>query len=296
MTNPKISIIIVTSQRYNDLERLLISIREQQYVDLEIIVVCMEIDEKLSELAIKYSADLYEDSGKGICYARNLGFSKSKGEIIVYFDDDVTLPTNYLVIVEKYLDIPGVSGFGGNPIIVDENGIPKKRGLITKIIDKIIWKISQVDMGTVYTESPIFVDALWGSNMAFKRKAIMDTGKFDESFYHPNLGEETDFTLRVTQRGHRLVFDPNICVLHFTNFTNRGLKRGQYEKLLFGMGDNASYWRVKNQRCGNLWLVYQIFVGLSWSIKTRNPRCLPSLFRGIRRGRYRGRKALNASV
>lgn len=112
-----ISIIIVTKNRSKELKDCLNSIQNQELLPQEIIVVdSSEISEKNS-MAIKYP-DLnivYLDHFYGgMTKARNFGFKRTKGDIIVYIDDDVILHNTYLKEINDYflnnLDVMAVTG------------------------------------------------------------------------------------------------------------------------------------------------------------------------------------------
>lgn len=89
--NPLVSVVIPTNDRPELLEDALHSIREQNYSNIEILIVDdASEDRKLNQsIADKFNAKyiyLSEKSYKGA--ACNIGVSLSKGEYICFFDDD----------------------------------------------------------------------------------------------------------------------------------------------------------------------------------------------------------------
>ena len=99
MENPDVSIIIPTIGR-NTLYPLIEKLLDQKVkFDYEIILIPqVELDkDKLNDKRIKIYP---EELGKGYAYYRNAGIQKSKGDIIVFIDDD-ELPqdNNWLEII-----------------------------------------------------------------------------------------------------------------------------------------------------------------------------------------------------
>ena len=91
--HPKVSIIIPTLGRetlYPLIENLL---KQEAAISSEIILIPQVKlkEELLQDERIKY---FYEPLGKGFAYYRNIGINESKGDILVFIDDD-ELPMNY---------------------------------------------------------------------------------------------------------------------------------------------------------------------------------------------------------
>ncbi|GAA4282080.1 glycosyltransferase family 2 protein [Gaetbulibacter aestuarii] len=90
----KVSVIIPTYQRSTFLIRAIESVLNQDYKDIEIIVVDDngkgKQQEKTRSIVEKYSAIklITYDKNKGGCYARNKGAEEATGEILMFLDDD----------------------------------------------------------------------------------------------------------------------------------------------------------------------------------------------------------------
>lgn len=102
------SIIIPTIGRKDELDRLLQSIVNQKYKNLEIIIVDQNKNNLIDDLVEKYENifKIYHEKVKfkGAAKARNYGFKKSSGEIILFSDDDSTLAPNVLKYVDDFLE------------------------------------------------------------------------------------------------------------------------------------------------------------------------------------------------
>jgi len=94
--NPKVSVVIPTYNRVEDLKKCLDSLREQSLKkgEFEIIIV----DDGSTDGTAEFGRSLFEKNSEHIhyCYqknkgpasARNLGVRHAKGEIIAFLDDD----------------------------------------------------------------------------------------------------------------------------------------------------------------------------------------------------------------
>ena len=96
----KISIIIPTCYRTKELQDCLISLKSQSVKPDEIIIIGDTNDKETEEFVFKsnfnYLNLIYLKSDGGTCKKRNMGIEKSKGEVIVFLDDDVILPKDYI--------------------------------------------------------------------------------------------------------------------------------------------------------------------------------------------------------
>jgi glycosyltransferase involved in cell wall biosynthesis/regulator of replication initiation timing len=85
-----VSVIVATRDRPNQLVRLLKSIRRQTYKRLEIIVVNDAHDSDVTDLAKRYFVNkVVQTRNVGAAAAFNRGFLSSKGEFVIFSDDDL---------------------------------------------------------------------------------------------------------------------------------------------------------------------------------------------------------------
>lgn len=106
----KVSVIIPFHYGIAFLEDCLISLREQNYRDLETILVCDHIEENIDVLVAEFGQDLnmsvyHLDETTGVAAARNLGLDKAQGEYIYFLDSDDYLYIDTLaLLVESTID------------------------------------------------------------------------------------------------------------------------------------------------------------------------------------------------
>ncbi|MCC7357421.1 glycosyltransferase [Candidatus Uhrbacteria bacterium] len=106
---PKISIVIPTKNEEKNLPSLLHSIKAQTLSDVEIIVADAHSTDQTRQIAESLGAKIIDGGMPG--YGRNQGARYATGDIIIFFDADVYLPTNKFLedciaeMERKHLDI-----------------------------------------------------------------------------------------------------------------------------------------------------------------------------------------------
>lgn len=115
MKTPKVSVVVCTYNGANKIKSLLDSLKKQTYKNLEIIVVDDGSTDTTSDIVKKYPFELIKhDKNRGLGDARNTGVRKSRGDIIVFTDDDCVADQNWIKeIVNCYQKSPKINAVGG---------------------------------------------------------------------------------------------------------------------------------------------------------------------------------------
>lgn len=220
----KVTLVIATINRYEEVDNLLKSIESLDYPknNIEIIIVDQNLKKDLTEIIKKYfSLDIkhIKSREKGLSKNRNLGIEKSTGEIICFPDDDCKFLKNTLKnVVEKFKKNPNIYAFLGK--IIDEKG--------EDCIRKWPVKSETINLKNFYLKNT--------SITLFKRNDIKNY--FDENFgVGSKYGacEDADFLYRILKRGLLVQYNPNIILFH-PNFKNRISKEKSYN---YGIGFGA---------------------------------------------------------
>ncbi|MFH1201763.1 MAG: glycosyltransferase [Candidatus Omnitrophota bacterium] len=181
--NPLVSVIIpsLDGYRQGNVPKLLEDLSKQSFQDFEVHVV------------------------KGISpcsKAHNVGAKLAKGEILVFFDDDVRLGTEKVVenlikplIEDKTIGITGASQL-----------IPPDSNEFQKHCVKILYR-SQFPIVNKITET----DMVTHAGMAILKKLYLELGGENGNLIR---GDDPEFRYRVRQSGHRIVVVPNTWVFH----------------------------------------------------------------------------------
>lgn len=202
----KVSLVVATVGRVNELARLFGSLQGQTFRDFEIIVVDQNPDNRLENLVNEFGSEMaiqWVRSSRGLSRARNVGLKHADGDIIGFPDDDCWYRSDTLQRVveelERVRECDGVLG-----ALVDDTG---KRSMI-KGANKPTWIDAKSALWTAVS-CTIFV----------KRDAVMRIGGFDETLGVGagtpwGAGEETDFVIRLIKAGARIWYNSEIVVVH----------------------------------------------------------------------------------
>lgn len=232
--NFRISVIIPTKDREEELYKCLLSIANQSILPYEIIIVD---DGRLPPAYLKKAEYLFARFNVNFVYykkkerlpstarSKNLGAKLSIGDIIFYFDDDVILDRNYieeiLNVYKKYPKAAGVSG-----LIVN----PKRKSKLLNYI-KFFFGLASQKYGKIspagYNESiELFPDKItqidWMPTgcASYKRKIFLNF-LFDEEYYKAySLGEDLDLSYRISRK-HLLLVTPKAKLWHYPSKKSR---------------------------------------------------------------------------
>ncbi len=187
----KVSVVIASRDRPQLLGRLLASLRVQIETlagDGEIVVV----DDGSSppyDASLVHDALLVRTNGGGPARARNAGIARSRGEIVLFADDDVIVEPGWITAALSYLDRhPEYAGVTGDT--------------------------SSPTFDPIYEHS--VEDHVGGSfltcNSAYRRSALVAVGGFDRLFAHAH--EDRDLAFRVRDTVGPIGVEPAMRVTH----------------------------------------------------------------------------------
>lgn len=211
-----ISVIVTahTQERWNHTVKAVDSALTQTPPPLEVILV-VDHNPGLAQLAhseLSRVTVVENDGPRGASAARNTGVARSRGETVVFLDDDqAAVRSDWLRRLCRHLDNPAVVGVGGG--ITPEWPVARP----TWFPREFDWVV-----GTSYAGMPEAVTRIrnvWGGNTAIRRTAFEAVGGFRSGFGktgHVSRPEDTDLCLRVQRAlpaGHWL-YDPSAEVAH----------------------------------------------------------------------------------
>jgi glycosyltransferase involved in cell wall biosynthesis len=194
---PAVSVIVPAFNEEKFLGNCLLSLKEQDFKDFEIIVVDNNSTDKTREIAKKFGAILVSEKNQGVAFARNKGVKIAKGEILVFTDADTILPKNWLSrIKEEFEEDKELIAFGGS---CEFYSGPISARLASKFLLKPFLILDKFFSGGFN---------LMGCNMAIKREAFFKIGGFNEKL---KLNEDVEISYRLREIG-KVKFDPNFKV------------------------------------------------------------------------------------
>ena len=233
----KISVIIPTKDRTQDIVRCLGSISIQTVLPDEVVIVDSSDTEELKpafnpfdDLNIKYIHIKVDKKFKGSQQiASNIGLDNSIGDIFIFLDDDVILDKEYIKEIMHVFDnypMEKIGGVTGNMIII-KDGLFIKRffrfgmqllatmffitrsdkgkfqlsGMATAIPDGAVDKITECEF-------------LYGCNMAFRKDVIAEF-RFDENLniHGCCFGDDDDTAYRISRK-YQNIYTPFAKLIH----------------------------------------------------------------------------------
>ena len=196
MENVKVSTIITTYRRSQDLCRAVDSVLSQTIDSFEVIVVDdngigTEDGEKTAEVMKKYEGDdrviyLRHEVNRNGANARNTGINAARGKYIAFLDDDdAFLPERLRLMYEKMESL-------------DESYGACYSGYVKNMPNGVKQYSSEKSEGEVFVQvlsRALFIGT--GSNLFFSRKAMDDIGLFDASF---RRSQDLEYLARITKK------------------------------------------------------------------------------------------------
>jgi glycosyltransferase involved in cell wall biosynthesis len=200
-----ISLIVATLGRSTELDRLLSSLEDQTYRDLEVIVVDQNSDDRVALVLSRYPRLQIQRlcCEQGLSKARNVGLRIANGDIIAIPDDDCWYPGDLLESVVRWFSMNPESGLLSMALRTADNqpsgpNSPKASCWCTK---SNVWRCAV-------------------STAIFMRSSVCSAvGRFNENLgigapSEYQSGEETDYVLRALEHGFQMWYESSLIVHH----------------------------------------------------------------------------------
>ena len=224
MTQPAVSVIVVSKGRGKSLALTLTGLIRQLYAPYEIIVVADA--EGISTVKAMWLEDKVKAvpfADPNISLARNIGVSVAAGEVIAFLDDDAVPEPTWLTHLTAPFNDPQVSAVGG--YVIGRNGISFQ--WTARAIDYAAREVAldvEGDRPVALTPPRGQAVKTEGTNMAFRRSDLVQVGGFDPA-YHFYL-DDADLNMRLAKAGRVTAIAPLAQVHHaFAPSPRRGADR-----------------------------------------------------------------------
>lgn len=109
----KISVVIPVYNEEKYIVACLDSLKDQEVLADEIIVVDNNCTDKTVEIASKYNVKIVKQPIQGMIPARNMGFDNAMGDILVRCDSDSIAPRNWIKIIKENFEKDNLVGLFG---------------------------------------------------------------------------------------------------------------------------------------------------------------------------------------
>ncbi|MFD3437722.1 glycosyltransferase [Streptomyces sp. NPDC058685] len=236
---PRVSVVIATRERADQLARALDSLLVQDHPDFEIVVVdnapvtgaTQDLVEHKYAGRVRYA----RETVPGLAIAHNRGVAVAEGEVIAFTDDDVVADRRWL----SALTAP----FAADPGLGCTTGLilPAKLGTPAQILLESHGGFAKGFVPRTYdpadppADEPLFPFTAGsfgsGANMAFRASALRAIGGFDPATgtgTPARGGDDLYAFVSVLAAGHRLRYTPEALVWHHHRETWRDLTNQAY--------------------------------------------------------------------
>lgn len=214
-----VTVVLCTYNRCRDLANALESIAKSEMADSitwEILIVDNNSTDQTRDVVHGF-CDRYPqrvryvfEPKQGLSYARNAGIEHSRGNVLAFTDDDVTVQSKWLQNLTAALSKRDWAGVGGRTLPAQEFSPPP--WLPTWGASLIF---SYFDLG----DRPIELKKPpYGANMAFRRSIFAKYGGFridlGPTANDKVCSDDTEFGRRLMAAGERLGYEPTAIVHH----------------------------------------------------------------------------------
>lgn len=218
--NQLVSIIIVNFNGYYLLKDCIDSVLKNSYQNIEIIIADNgSTDDTITKLKHDFKKyltkikvlDLKKNLGPAL--ARNKAFEISKGEIIVFLDNDTKVNKDWIVNALPIFDKnPNIGVVQSKLLLMDQKNridyVGEYLGSLGFL--KSIAQYDEIDTGQ-YDKQTIILAAK-SAGMFIRRQAFIEAGMFDPDYFI--FMEETDLGWRAWLTGYQNIFCPSSIVYH----------------------------------------------------------------------------------
>ena len=245
----KCSVVVCSKGRPTELSKCLLTLKQQVFQDFNYKVV--ELD-------------------KPLAYCREYGACETKGEIIVWIDDDVDLPPNWLGNIVKVFDTKkDVVGVTGSTLVPEPYKCNRDIFRFFSLY-KLFNKSERPGYFSKWGAPSMFsnfskdyrgeVEYLECCNMALRRETFVRAGGFNLDYEKTSEWSEVDLAMRCKKFG-QLWFEPDCWLLH------KPTRAGAYKDRLDTSHRYRNYVRFSNKhlkQCWQLEVYKRLYRGYLW--------------------------------
>jgi glycogen(starch) synthase len=198
------SLVVNTIDRAEALRTLLRALEHQSYPQFEVIVVVGPTHDHTLDVLAEYAdrVQVLRCPTANLGQSRNIGLAAARGDIVAFIDDDAVPCVNWLAQLARLFADPYLAATGGSVYLVhpDVPVLQHRLGIASAMAEQVDVRVSWLDQIVPEGQSTWWVGRMMGTNMAFRRRALLDIGGFDEYFRW--VFDDTDVCLRLMAAGH----------------------------------------------------------------------------------------------
>jgi len=248
MSRFKVSVIIPTRNRPEMLKRLLDSINRagDPYYELIVVDGSVGVDRQRTENFVRdFGGEYIHEGRRGLSLARNIGIKNSRGEVLVFADDDFIVGKGWIRNLLIHFEDELVACCTGRMLpfrfdelsMLYERSLGFDRGVERRIfghedlrVAGLIDVLPRIGCKRLLERTPVPWAVGFGF-CSFRRSIFDEVGYFDETLGRgtDNLGgEDVDIFYRILKKGYRIVYEPKAIIYHDHRHTYEGILKDAY--------------------------------------------------------------------
>lgn len=239
----KVAFVILTKNSERTISECLREVMKlKDERDLEVIIVDGGSTDKTLDIIKEYqkimNIKLLHDHGKGLGYARDIGWREASADYVVMLDSDVLVNKDFIIEAIKLLENDGKLGAVSaklKPISLD-------KGWFGKFQEKNL----SIYLHHQHSPYPFEAIALHTACTIFKRKVLKEVGGFDEFF--DLAKEDSDISYRIRKNGYKLAYLNHYAIhLERARIIKTNFRYGRsYVLIAKKHPDMEGLWRFRN--------------------------------------------------
>jgi glycogen synthase len=249
------SLIVNTIDRVGPLRTLLYGLEQQSYPHFEVIVVVGPTRDNTLEMLTEFGerVRVLRCPTANLSQSRNIGLMAARGDIVAYVDDDAMPSHHWLGQLAHLFQDEALSGTGGKVYCVNplkpslQHHLGLASGLAEQIDSRVSWLANLPPPGNSYQ----WVARMMGTNMAYRRRDLLEIGGFDEFFQW--VYDDSDVAMQLVNAG-KLVHPVKESVVYHAPASSRNRQVNTAVGNWWLQTKAAIYFCIKHGvRGGNSW-------------------------------------------
>jgi GT2 family glycosyltransferase len=223
IANPEISIILVLHNRAELTLQCLYSILPNDTTSYEVVIVDNASTDETGQLLSRVNGAQIIRNEQNLHYllACNQASNRARGQYLLLLNNDALLQAHSISSALATLKSSGDMGAVGGKIILPDGSLQEAGSIVWRDASCIGYGRggSPLDPAFMFRRDVDYCSAVF---LLTRRDLFLAHGGFDEA-YVPAYYEETDYCTRLWESGKRVVYDPDVSVIHheFASSTSR---------------------------------------------------------------------------